>query len=506
MNGDKNYDVEVTQIPTASNDSTEYSLLLKHSDSSSTETDTVNTTRNARFTYKPSTNALNASYYNGNTLVRKTIYGSAGFRTQGGDSLNRSVNAEYLQEGFNVKYTPTYSGGDLTSAGIDFQINEYGGYGHQPNLEIYNTRYASDSQDSGVNREGVIDHESIKVYEDHFNDNYASLSSQYKGFQADKDNIYLIHQEWSQGSTTPTTDESIQIEIDDITLAGNTWDGTNTSLKSAIEAAGQSGGGSTVTITPSLSSGTKVADYSINGVSGSLYAPSGGGGSGSDGSLVIANNDMRPSSGYWGGGASGSTAYLSTTVNWVENIGSTLTLDNGYLTEVDSVSVDDGHFAVGKIGGVGTILIADDNGDGDVKLDNGGNGWTGYGSTSLKESLGHLFTNVSSVTDILVLNSSGYPLMVDSTSNKIADCHLFIGDSSNGGDGRITLADHNGSGDIGLDGSASWTGYGSTSLRESLGEIYTYALRESAFENISYNGYTGITAIEKMAEDLSANN
>lgn len=38
------------------------------------------------------------------------------------------------------------------------------------------------------------------------------------------------------------------------------------------------GGGSTVTITPTLSSGTKIADYSINGVGDSLYAPSGGGG------------------------------------------------------------------------------------------------------------------------------------------------------------------------------------------------------------------------------------
>lgn len=314
--------------------------------------------------------------------------------------------------------------------------------------------------------------------------------------------------DYANMSLTDTVGTLVATSID-IELNGDgiysTWDGTHNSLRAAIEAAGQSGGGSTVTITPSLSSGTKVADYSIDGVSGSLYAPSGGGGSGSDGSLVIANNDMRPSSGYWGGGASGSTAYLSTTVNWVENIGGTLTLDNGYLTEVDSASVQDGHFGVGKYGGVGTILIADDNGDGDVELDNGGNGWTGYGSTSLKESLGHLFTNVSGVTDILVLNSSGYPSMVDSTSNEIADCHLFIGDSSNGGDGRIILADNNGSGDIGLDGSASWTGYGSTSLRESLGEIYTYALRESAFENISYNGYTGITAIEKMAEDLSNN-
>ena len=33
------------------------------------------------------------------------------------------------------------------------------------------------------------------------------------------------------------------------------------------------GGGSTVTITPTLESGTKIADYSIDGDSGSLYAP-----------------------------------------------------------------------------------------------------------------------------------------------------------------------------------------------------------------------------------------
>lgn len=40
---------------------------------------------------------------------------------------------------------------------------------------------------------------------------------------------------------------------------------------------GGGGGGSTVTITPTLSSGTKIADYSINGVGGELFAPSGGG-------------------------------------------------------------------------------------------------------------------------------------------------------------------------------------------------------------------------------------
>ena len=36
---------------------------------------------------------------------------------------------------------------------------------------------------------------------------------------------------------------------------------------------GGGGGGSTVTITPTLESGTKIADYSIDDVDGSLYAP-----------------------------------------------------------------------------------------------------------------------------------------------------------------------------------------------------------------------------------------
>lgn len=52
-----------------------------------------------------------------------------------------------------------------------------------------------------------------------------------------------------------------------------------TTLSEQIANSGGGGGGSTVTITPTLQSGTKIADYSINGVSGELYAPTGGGGS-----------------------------------------------------------------------------------------------------------------------------------------------------------------------------------------------------------------------------------
>lgn len=53
---------------------------------------------------------------------------------------------------------------------------------------------------------------------------------------------------------------------------------------------GGGGGGSSVTITPTLSSGTKIADYSIDGASGSLYAPSGGGGGGSYTETILFDN------------------------------------------------------------------------------------------------------------------------------------------------------------------------------------------------------------------------
>lgn len=67
---------------------------------------------------------------------------------------------------------------------------------------------------------------------------------------------------------------------DDVT---GTWDATKWQRTTAGEHGG-GGGGSDVEITPTLQSGTKIADFEINGVSGALYAPNGGGGGGgSDG-------------------------------------------------------------------------------------------------------------------------------------------------------------------------------------------------------------------------------
>lgn len=61
------------------------------------------------------------------------------------------------------------------------------------------------------------------------------------------------------------------------------WDATKWQRTTAGEHGG-GGGGSDVSITPTLQSGTKIADYEIDGVSGALYAPSGGGGGTIDGS------------------------------------------------------------------------------------------------------------------------------------------------------------------------------------------------------------------------------
>lgn len=64
-------------------------------------------------------------------------------------------------------------------------------------------------------------------------------------------------------------------------------DGSRSTVGDALENSGS--GGSTVEITPTLSEGTKIADFEIDGESGSLYAPSGGS-SGSVGYVDIEVN------------------------------------------------------------------------------------------------------------------------------------------------------------------------------------------------------------------------
>lgn len=73
------------------------------------------------------------------------------------------------------------------------------------------------------------------------------------------------------------------------------YDSANQEWVNANESGG--GGGSTVTITPTLSTGTKIADYSIDGSTGALYAPSGGGGGISSFSGTTAPTSSQGSNG-----------------------------------------------------------------------------------------------------------------------------------------------------------------------------------------------------------------
>jgi hypothetical protein len=55
------------------------------------------------------------------------------------------------------------------------------------------------------------------------------------------------------------------------------WDSTHWTPVNVTDEMGHGGGGSNVTITPTLSTGTKIADFEIDGQTGELYAPTGGG-------------------------------------------------------------------------------------------------------------------------------------------------------------------------------------------------------------------------------------
>ena len=104
-------------------------------------------------------------------------------------------------------------------------------------------------------------------------------------------------------------------------------------LKEVIEEGG-GGGGSVVTITPTLESGTKIADYSINGSEGELYAPTP-----SAGSTTLAGlTDVDLSSPTDGQGL----VYDEETGKWVNADGSSGSSSLSGLTDVDLSSPTDG--------------------------------------------------------------------------------------------------------------------------------------------------------------------
>lgn len=143
------------------------------------------------------------------------------------------------------------------------------------------------------------------------------------------------------------------------------------------------GGGSTVSITPTLSTGTKIADYTIDGVSGSLYAPSGGGAIDDvtvDGQSVVTSRVAQID-------LSGKQDALTA--------GSNITITNNVISATDttySVFVGATSSTDGSNGLVPQPLVADKDkflkGDGTWATPSGSGGGVLYGTTVPSPSLG----------------------------------------------------------------------------------------------------------------------
>ena len=107
------------------------------------------------------------------------------------------------------------------------------------------------------------------------------------------------------------------------------------------EIASGGGSGSVVAISPTLQSGTKIADFSIDGVAGVLYAPNGGGGSSTFAGLTDVDIDAQTLT-------NGQVPkYNSQTGKWEnanESGGGSSTL--GGLTDVNIATPSDGQFLV----------------------------------------------------------------------------------------------------------------------------------------------------------------
>ena len=86
------------------------------------------------------------------------------------------------------------------------------------------------------------------------------------------------------------------------------------------------GSGSTVTITPTLSTGFKIAEYTIDGVGGDLYAPEGGGGS-----TLIADYDFTATTNPLIDKVRGLAATLSTSGATQSSAGVTISSSGGYI-------------------------------------------------------------------------------------------------------------------------------------------------------------------------------
>lgn len=85
----------------------------------------------------------------------------------------------------------------------------------------------------------------------------------------------------AQGGVCVSSSGKYRLEVKDA------YDALQWSITGMSAIGGGEGGGSDVSITPSYNSGLKIADYSIDGESGELFAPTGGGGSYKQCALIL---------------------------------------------------------------------------------------------------------------------------------------------------------------------------------------------------------------------------
>lgn len=128
----------------------------------------------------------------------------------------------------------------------------------------------------------------------------------------------------SQNSLAPAYDTSEEYNTGDVVMyemlmyecledeVTGVWDATKWQRTTAGQHGG--GGGSDVSITPILQSGTKIAEYEIDGVQGELYAPTGGGGGGGNLSDLGDVNISSPTDGQ-------ALVYDATNQEWINGAG-----------------------------------------------------------------------------------------------------------------------------------------------------------------------------------------
>lgn len=182
---------------------------------------------------------------------------------------------------------------------------------------------------------------------------------------------------YDQNETYNTGDvvmyEFLMYECLDDNVTG-TWDST----KWQRTTAGEHGGGSDVEITPTLATGTKIADFEIDGVSGELYAPSGGGGASYEELTQAEYNALTPAEKMNGtmyfitdaSGGGGSTVVIE---GLDYDSAETLTLPD--YTGYTYTPTEDGVLMLKAYGSVGGVSI-EATGDDTLNLSVLGDTWT----------------------------------------------------------------------------------------------------------------------------------